>query len=164
MANSETPKTIILQLNERFSERPLDEARVKASNSITPGMLIAFDGSDVIPPAAGPTFSMVAVENPYLTPTYGGTRAADTDYGNGDPEPCRYFIPQRGDVAYCLLDAGENVGRGDLLVVSATTDGTLAGAGTIDATTVAGTLIARAEEAVDNSGGGEAVRIRARFL
>ena len=164
MANSETPKTIILQLNERFSERPLDEAQVKASNSITPGMVIAFDGDDVVPAAAGPTYPMVAVENPYLTPTYNSGKAIDTAYGGGDPEPCRYFIPQRGDVAYCLLDAGENVGRGDLLVVSATTDGTLAGAGTIDATTVAGTLIARAEEAVDNSGGAEAVRIRARFL
>ena len=164
MANSETPKTIILQLNERFSERPLFEAQVKASNSITPGMLIAFDSGDVIPAAAGPTYPLVAVENPYLTPTYGSSKAIDTDYGNGDPEPCRYFIPQRGDMAYCLLDAGENVGQGDLLVVSGTTDGTLAGAGTIDATTVTGTLVAKAEEAVDNSGGGEAVRIRVRFL
>jgi len=167
-----TPSTILLQVNDRHSERPLYELPVKASNTVTPGHFIGYDGSDCVPAAVGQSFPMVAVENPYIYRRYNDSvgKAIDTAYNptaGTDLEPCRYIIPQRGDLVYAFIDDGEDISKGDLLAIANTgstgTAGTLV-AVTPDATTVANTLLAIADEAVDNSAGGAPARCKVRIL
>lgn len=139
------PNTIVLKgdLGKRFEEG-------RAAGAIKPGHQIAQDtsGTFVVHGSAGGTFpeGLVAIEDAKI----GGT--IDTAYASGDLVP--YFIAQPGDVLYLFLAAGENAAINSAL--SSNGDGTMQVA--------AGTegVLWRAQEAVDNSAGGAAVRIKAR--
>lgn len=141
------------------AQRPIREDRVvEAAKTVTPGMLCEFTGGDIQPhssaAATGPIEKIIAVENQYdLDPRVDLNPAIDTAYAAG--EVCYYIIAQAGDEVEMLLEAGANVAKDAALESN--------GAGALQAHT-SGTIIAYADEAVNNSGGGSAVRIRVRIV
>lgn len=155
---SSAPNTIVLRSNnpdnmmQRVRENPCQSAV-----TITPGMLLEYGTTNTVKPNAqtdsGLQGRKVAIENPWSD--HGAGKAIDHAYTAGETVP---WIPaQSGDVLYMWLEAAANVAKGAPLAPN--------GAGalqaiTISATTVVESIFAYAEEAVDNSGGGSAVRIR----
>ncbi len=151
---SSTFNTILVTING--SERPLFE--YEADEALTPGELVRFDADDELEPhgtAGGVAQKIFVVENPYAeTHT---AKSIDTDYALGDY--ARVVFAQPGDVVYAWLAAGETAIKGSALISDA------AGAlkvETVDGDTVAGSIVAFADEDKDNSGGGARVRILAR--
>jgi len=155
---SGTPNTILLEVNGMH--RPYETSdKTQAAVAITPGELLAFNAADKLIPhgtaAGGGVQKLFAGENAYEEPS--SNVAIDTDYAINDS--VNLIRAQPGDLVYAFLAAGENAAKGNALV----SDG--AGAldvGTLDATLVAGAIVAYADEDKDNSGGGTRVRIKAR--
>ena len=129
---------IILNYRGEVHEK---ESPLKSGSTITPGMLLQFDGLDVKPhiSAAGPF--IVAVEAPWRA----GAGIDDNFDVAGENVPYHYLLS--GEEAYMLIAAGEDISVGELLGTAA--DGTLQTGGTAF----------RALEAVDNSAGYTAARI-----
>jgi hypothetical protein len=151
---STTYNTILITVNG--AHRPLFE--FKADEALTPGELVRFDADDELEPhgtANGVAQKIFVVENPYAP--LNNTKAIDQDYALGDS--ARVVYGQPGDVIYAWLKNGVNAAKGDVL----TSDG--AGAlqkPTVDATLLAGSVVAFADEDKDNSAGGARVRIKVR--
>lgn len=156
---AETPRTILLQTNSRdMDARPIREKHVKTANTVTPGMLIAIDGGELVPhaTAAGHAQKLFALE-PAYTGGYGNSaKAIDTTW-TPDNGPVRFIYAQTGDKVYAWLADEGNVVEGAPLVSDGA--GALVGA-TIDATTIAGAVVAYAAESVNNVGGSGPVRIK----
>ena len=151
---AKTPTTILLEVNDRGAERPIQEA--DAGGTIKPGHLVEFDGSgDLIVHATsgGNAQKLFAIEDPYRTPT--SNSAIDNTYVATNL--ARYIRAQSGDVVYGLLVDEGNVAKGDPLVSQG--DGSVDTA-TIDATTLAGAVVGYAAEAVNYTGGSGEVRLR----
>lgn len=146
------PHTIVLiSRSYLYREGVLDDA----ATPITPGMLISPDsGGDkprVIPHAVAaelPTPIMVACEMPER---FGS--GIDDPYNVTD-ETVLYYIPERGDHLYMLLEDEGNVAANAILESN--------GAGALQAAST-GTGF-RALEAVNNTGGTGPVRIRVEVL
>jgi hypothetical protein len=106
--------------------------------------------------------AMKAFANVSLTPDAGvATEAIDTPWADG--ETVRWLIGRSGDMVYALLPAAAAaVVDGSPLVSNG--DGTLkiAAAAAATGATVEG-VVGYAAEAVDNSAGGTAVRVRVRI-
>jgi hypothetical protein len=124
-----------------------------ASAAITPGHLVEIvpSGGDAGQLRAHATAAdtdvqvMFAVENELVGDDI------DTAYADGDT--VKFCYPVSGAKIYAWLEAAANVARGAPLESN--------GAGALQAKTT-GQTVAYAEEAVDNSAGGSAVRIRVR--
>ena len=144
MASQDTPKTIEIQGYGIQKE-------ATAQGTITPGMLIerVTDGVQAHSTAGGPASPHVAIE-------YGLTgRTIDDDYSADDQVLFKTYTP--GSVVYGLVAAGASaISQYDFL--ASASDGTLATSGTDEV------VVAQALEAVDNSGGGSAVRIKAEIV
>jgi hypothetical protein len=150
------PKTIVLK------GCPTPNFEYPASAAITPGHLVAVasTGKVAVHAAAGlATRPLIAVENALIGKGISDAYAAD------DLVQCVHAQP--GDVIYALVAAGAAaIVKGDKL--SSAGDGTFKKAVTASQLTSgnytytpADVILAEADEAVDNSGGGAAVRIRA---
>lgn len=143
-----TPRTVLLNVRNRHEkDYPLESA----SFPITPGMLVELNANRKAIPhdAAGviPAPLFVAVEMPIR-------EGADIDTPfdvAGEVVPLHAALS--GDLLYMMLEAGENVAKGDLLESS--------GNGHLR---VGNTAIGRAVEAVNNSAGYDGVRIRVEVL
>ena len=142
------PATITLNTLSRYI---LDEEI--GSATITPGDLIEFvpSGGDqgqlrVHATAAGTVAqSMWAIENELI--------GDDIDHAYLDGETVKFVYPHSGAEIYAWIEATANVVRGAALESN--------GAGKLQAATT-GAVVAYANEAVDNSGGGSPVRIKVR--
>lgn len=138
--------TILLkgEIGDRYEEG-------RAAGGITPGHLIKVQtgGTLVVHATAGGFGEKAfAIEDALRGKTI------DDAYASGDL--VRYVIPDHGDWVYALIPAGAAaIVEGDALISN--------GDGTLKKTTgTPSQIIAYAMEAVDNSGGGAAVRIKAR--
>lgn len=140
---------IILNYRVQVHEK---ESKLKTGSSIMPGMLLQFDGFDIVKPhataAAIPKPLIIAVEAPWRE----GSGIDDAFDVAGEVVPYHYLLP--GEEVYALLAAGEDIEAGDLLESN--------GDGTLQADT-SGDLF-RALETVDNSAGYGAVRIHVEVL
>jgi len=149
-----TPKTILLRVNSRHADPPLFEAPATDA-LIKPGhfiIMLSTGKVDGTPTAALWTPKWIAVENPYIDPTVTSTDAIDTVYAVN--EPVRYVRLKSGDEVYALLTDEENVAIGAML-------STGVGGEVIEATPATDqTVIGIALEAVNNTGGSGALRIR----
>lgn len=145
MTSATTPKTI-----ELYGMGIQNEA-VVTNAAITPGMLLARTATGVRPHnvAGEPATGAFAVENSAVGRSIGDT------YAIGDQ--CIYKTFQPGSSVYALAHAGGAAITVGALLMSAG-DGTLELAGLSDI------AIAQALEAVDNSGGATAVRIRVEVI
>lgn len=120
-----------------------------ASAAITPGYLIERHSSSGLKfrahaTAGGLTPPIFALDMPYLNKTI------DDAYASGDLVEA--LIAERGSVVYALIGSGQNIAVAGYLESNG--DGTLRAFGS-------GTKIAQALEAVNNSAGLTAARIRA---
>ena len=147
------PHTILL-LTRSYLER---EGKLNsASTPITPGMLIhvATGGGDK--PLVEPHDTAAAIPEPIMVATELPQRMGS---GIDDPynvagEVVEYYIPISGEHLYMFLEIGGNVAAGAILES--------AGDGTLQAETTGG--IFKALEAVNNSAGSAAARIRVEVL
>lgn len=155
------PKTILLKGDGIYKEKA-------AGVAITPGYLIERNATDEFIPHAGAALNaipMFAKENDVIG------KDIDTDYAIGDNVIA--FMPQRGAEVYALVPAAAAaIVINDLLESAG--DGTLRKV--VDEPAVANTvavgemsnsreaIVARAVEAVDNSGGGVEARIKVEIV
>lgn len=144
-----TPRTVLLNVrNQHEKDFPLESA----SSPILPGMLVELNADrNVIPhDAAGTTPApiLVAVEMPIRS---GSDINTEFDVA-GEVVPCHYALS--GDLLYMLLEAGENVAKGDLLESSGNGHLRVGSSGEF----------AQAAESVDNSAGYDGTRIRVEVL
>lgn len=147
-----TPHTIILEGD--FTRRRDEKV---CTGAVSPGHIITRNSSDLVLKhatagaarlAGGPVW--VAIED--FTGIRGGT--INDAYQSGDR--VFYHDPRKGDLLYCRVAAGATaIARNDPL----TSDG----AGCLKLATSTDTVVAQAEEALDNSGGGAEAFIRARW-
>lgn len=145
MTSATTPKVI-----ELYGHCIQNEATVTDA-VVTPGMLVTRTATGVRPHnVAGETAT------PSFAVEYGMTgRDIDDNYAIGDN--CVYKTFQPGSGVYALAHAGGAAIAANAYLMSAG-DGTLELASTDDV------AIAQALEAVDNSGGGSAVRIKVEII
>lgn len=149
------PFTVILAGTYIHKEGP-----VKTGVTVTPGHLLDYetDGTIKVHGGAGLNATkMFAIENAMM-----GKGITDT-YAAGDN--CLFGIFQNGSEVYALLPASAAaIVKGNYLESNG--DGTLRKAATDTATddTQRTAVVARALEAVDNSGGGTVVRIRVEIV
>lgn len=158
---SSAAHTIVLRSNnpDNMMQR-VQEAPCQAAVTITPGMLLAWGTTNTVKPHATADGALegrkVALENPWSNHGSGG--AIDHAYAAGETVP--FIFAQSGDVLYMLLEAAANVAKGAPLAPN--------GAGalqaiTVDASALEESVVGYAEEAVNNSGGADPVRIRVRI-
>jgi len=150
MASGDAPKTVLLR------GQPIGLEGI-AGGTITPGMFVVLDSDGKVDPApANSSTRWVARENEIVG------KSINDNYSPDDT--LLYWSCRPGDQVYALLNAGENVSAGALLQVSST-------AGVLGAhnpgnpgESFPGNAVARALEAVNNSGGATPVRIRVEVL
>lgn len=160
MSTKTTPTKILIQANSESGSRPIHDLDPAAVTVIRPGQLLEMNASEQIivhASANGPARpTRVSVENPYGDdPT---SSALDNDYAIG--ENVRYIYPQAGDLLFMLIEASAVLVKGITMLASAG-DGSLQVI-VPDATTVEGTIVARAEE--DVTIGGSAARALVRMV
>jgi hypothetical protein len=153
MASNSAPKTILLSGDPSCYEGV-------ANAAITPGHLIETMSTGklrVHATAAGVASAMFAREEEYV----GG--GIDTAYAADDQVP--YWAGKKGDHFYALVAAAAAAIANGAMLESAG-DGTLRNTthAVTNATTAAAWPIAKALEAVDNSGGGAPARIKVEVL
>ena len=144
---SSTPNVILL----RGSPMALERKSLGSGTAITPGMLIEPTSAGLLRPhatAGGRAVIYVAREEEYV----GG--AISTAYALGDTVP--FYAAHKGDQFYMLLEDEGNVALGAYLESN--------GAGELQALSTTGVALFRALEAVNNTGGSGAVRIRVEVL
>jgi hypothetical protein len=156
---SSTPHTIVLRSNNPDNNMPrVREAPCQAAVTITPGMLLAWGTTNTVKPhateAGHAEGRKIALENPWSD--HGSGPAIDHAYAAA--ETVGYILAQPGDQFYMFLEAAGNVTKGDALVSNGA--GYLQEQATVDASVITEAIVGYAAEAVDNSGGGAAVRIR----
>lgn len=148
-----TPKTILLKGDGIYKEGV-------AAAGITPGHLVERASAGTIQvhsTAAGNAVPMFAKENDVI-----GNEITEAYVAT---DQVQMVIPQRGSEIYALVAAGAAaIVIGNYLESAG--DGTLRLTATNAATanTLRAGIVARALEAVDNSGGGSAVRIKVEIL
>lgn len=147
-----TPKTILLKGDGVFKE-------AAAGGAVTPGHLININSSGafvVHGTAGGDAFPMFAVEDDIQ-----GKDITDA-YASGDQ--CFAVVPARGAEIYALVPAAASaIVVGDILESNG--DGTLRkGAAAAVTATNLRRIVARALEAVNNSGGGTPARIKVEVV
>lgn len=142
MASGDAPKTVLLRGSPAGREGV-------AGAAITPGMFIALQSDGKYDPAAAGAPSSLVAREYELT-----GKGIDDAYA--DTDNLLYWACKPGDQVYALLVVGGNVAAGALLEVSAT-------AGVLGALN-SGVAVARALEAVDNSGGATPARIRVEVI
>lgn len=166
MAKS-TYDTILIVTNERGSNRPIFEAASDAA--LTPGELLEWSNDAQLKAhatAGGNALPMFCVEDPYNGDT--SNPAIDVDYASG--ELSRYIYAQSGDVVYAFLADGQNVAKGAMLesdgagALKAHTARAVAESGSSTYTVYLLGIVATAEEALNNSSGGQRNRIRVRVV
>jgi len=143
------PNTILLNVRNRHElERALE-----AGQDITPGMLLQYTASAL---TVAPHATAAGVPSPILVATEMPIRAGSgiDDPYNVDGEVVSFHVALSGDQLWMLVETGANIGDGDLLES--------AGDGTLQAATSGAAF--RALEAVDNSAGYVAERIRVEVL
>lgn len=151
------PNTILLSPGDG----DINSQRVKealAAAAITPGHLIEHNSTTVRvhATAQGRAQKLFALEN------IADAKGIDDAYITG--EGVRYLTAQRGDEIYALVAAGTAAIALNASLASAG-DGTLITVvDTADAKPLDQVVVARALEAVDNSGGGSAVRIKVEVM
>jgi hypothetical protein len=142
---STLPKVVLISPNSEDGSRPIQKDGL-AGESILPGQILKVHTDETIlkhTTAAGVAHPvMLSVENPYSSdPTVSQLEAP---YATGDN--VRYIYPQSGDLVYAFVKAAAVLVKGITLLVS---DGAGAlQAQVVDATTLTGAVIARAEEDV----------------
>lgn len=142
MTSATTPKTI-----ELYGHGVQHEA--VAAGAITPGMLVARAAGGKVQAHA----AEAGIAQPAFAIEYGFTGGGiDDAYAADDQVVFKVYTPGSG--VYALLAAGEDAAENAYLVSNG--DGTLK----VLAAAEGGTVIAQAIEAVDNTGGAGAVRIR----
>ena len=152
--------TIVLRSNnpDNMMQR-VQEAPCQAAVTVTPGHLLAWGTTNTVKPHATADGALegrkVAVENPWSD--HGNGAAIDHAYAAG--ETVAFIFAQSGDVLYMWLEDEANVAKGAPLAPNGS--GELQ-AITVDATVVEESVFGYAEEAVNNTGGSGAVRIRVR--
>lgn len=162
MPSSTVPKTVILK-----GDPIKKEEQVHAAVSVTPGMLVAFDGTSgnlrAHATAGGNAAPAFAVENSDM-----GYGIDDAYYGAGHAskpsgwlgDSAQYVVSRPGDELYALLAVGANVAKGAFLES--------AGNGALRAFTNQANqfraIVARALEAVNNAAGSAAVRIKVEVV
>lgn len=144
-----TPASIMLNSREHYI---VDESVVGAGATIYPGMLITKSSGAVIPNASAVDEDaqlLVAIENDKV-----GDGIDDTYVAT---ETCYYVHPHGGALLYMFVETGANVAEGAALES--------AGGGFLQAFTGAGAgrILAFADEAVNNSGGGSGPAASARI-
>jgi hypothetical protein len=155
--------TIILRSNnpDNMMQRT-HRAPCQSAVTVTPGQLLVYGTTNTVKPHAtadgGHEGRKIAIENPWsdhgLLPS---TAGPNIDHAYAAGETVEYVHAVAGDEFYMLIAAGQNIAKGAPLVSNG--DGSLKGT-TLAATTLEGAVIGYAAEAVDNSGGGTAARIR----
>lgn len=128
-----------------------------AAGTIKPGMLVELTSANKVQAHSlnnGPALVAFATEDEFQGKTIDDNYSAD--------DKVQVWIPQRGDVAYALLAAGEETEIGDLLISDG--KGALKVADASDA--LDGAIVGVALEAIDNDpgSGGAAVRIIVRIF
>jgi hypothetical protein len=133
-----------------------------AGVAITPGELLERNGAgNLIPHGTSGGFvgeKLVAMETQHADAA--GTDQINVDYASADV--CYYAVGQPGDVYYMFLKGSDQAYEGSAL----TSDGAgalqhLSAPGTDE---TAGSIVAVAEEDLDNSSNGSRVRIKARIV
>jgi len=160
MAKS-APSTIILKGNPIYKEYPLAPITASGVTAITPGMLVELASGEVRPHSTqgGNATPMFAVEGLNIDATSLTMGDIDTDYDD-DNGAVKVAFCNNGDEVYALLGAGQTVAIHGLL--QSASDGYLM-------PYTAGTNlplrpVARALEAVDNSAGTSAARVKVEVL
>jgi hypothetical protein len=157
---SSAPNTIVLRSNnpDNMMQR-VQEAPCQAAVTILPGHLLAWGTTNTVKPHATANAALegrkVALENPWSD--HGSGKNIDHAYAAGETVP--FIFAQSGDVLYMWLEDEGNVTKGAPLAPNGS--GELQ-AITVDATVVAESVFGYADEAVNNTGGTGAVRIRVR--
>jgi len=162
MAKS-APSTIVLKVagEPRFEEFPLAPITASGVTAITPGMLVETVAGEVRPHSTqgGNAERMFAVEGLNEDASSKTLGDIDTDYDD-DNAAVKVWFPKPGDYVYALLGAGQQVAVEGL--VQSASDGYLmpytAG------TNIPERIVGRATEAVDNSAGTSAARVRVRVI
>ncbi len=127
-----------------------------AASAITPGELIELTSAGKV--QAHSTENGEALPVMFATEDeFQGNEISD-DYDTDAPVNC--WIPQRGDMVYALLSAGENVAIGAALTSDGSGNLREYAASSADV----GGIVAVAAEAVDNSGESTATRIIVRVV
>lgn len=158
-----TPHTIVLRSNnpDNVMER-VHMAPCQSAVTVTPGMLLASGTNTTVKPHATADGACVgrkvALENPWSDHALLiSTNGPNIDHPYQAAESVFYVAANGGDEFYMLLAASQNAAKDSPLVSNG--DGTLKVA-TVGAGTLTDAVFGYAAEAVDNSGGGSAVRIR----
>ncbi len=157
---SSTTKIVLVQVNSESGSRPIHDKDPAAVTVIRPGQLLEMNTSEQIivhASANGPARpTRVSVENPYGSdPT---VSQIESNYAIADN--VRYIYPQAGDLCNMLIEASAVLVKGVTMLASAG-DGSLQ-AIVPDASTVEGSIVARAE--VDVTIGGSAARSLVRMV
>lgn len=157
---STTTKVVLVQVNSESGSRPIHDKDPAAVTVIRPGQLLEMNTSEQIivhASANGPARpTRISVENPYGSdPT---VAAIETNYAIADN--VRYIYPQAGDLCNMLIEASAVLVKGVTMLASAG-DGSLQ-AIVPDASTVEGSIVARAE--ADVTIGGSAARSLVRMV
>lgn len=156
---STTPKTILMT----DKPEPTFAEALANNQALTPGMLVEETSAGKLQKHStlgGAARSLFVMENPYDDdPT---VAAIDGAYGTADT--VRYLIGQPGQQVYAWVTkqtAGSNVSAGNLLESA----GSLGALRAVQGTTPAALrVVARALEAVNNSAGTAAARIKVEIL
>lgn len=147
-----TPKTVLLSGDPLFYE-----AKAKAGEAIKPGHLVEVVGGELRKHANASKGGSTAFarEAAYVGDTI------DTAYADGENVP--YMVARKGDRVYAFLEAGATVAQGDLLESNGLGEFQPHTPG-VAGTQLPGVELVKAAEAVNNSAGGSAVRIRVEVL
>lgn len=128
-----------------------------ADVAITPGELLRYKSDGDLEPhgTAGGVLASKLVALESQTPDSESAASIDVDYAIG--ETVHYAVGRPGEVYYMWLKAGETAVKGITQLVS---DGAGAlQAETVDASTLANSVVGVPAESYDNSGGGSRVRL-----
>jgi hypothetical protein len=158
---SSTPHTIVLRSNNDENRMQRVHSNI-AQAAVTPGHLLAWGTTTTVkvhPTADGASEGRkVAIENPWSDHALiSSTNGPNIDHAYATGETVFWIPLNAGDMVYMFIAATVNAAKGAALVSNG--DGTLKVA-TVGAGTLTDAIVGYAAEAVDNSGGGSAARIR----
>jgi len=162
MAKS-APSTIVLKCagTPHYEEFPLAPISASGVTAITPGMLVETVAGEVQPHSTqgGNAERMFAVEG--LNEDSGSQTLGDIDIDYDDDNAAvKVWFPRPGDLVYALLGPGQSVAAEGL--VQSASDGYLMAYAA--AAQLPEKMVGRATEAVDNSAGTSAARVRVRVI
>lgn len=153
---SSTPHTIAVQTHGALFRK-----EALAGGAITPGHLVQFDASNELVVHASAAAVLQGKKIALESPTPDSATAWSIDVAIADGDRAYYCDAQPGERFYMWLDAGENAalnaqlqsaGNGALQVV------------TVDANTLANSVVGVAKEAYNNGAGGSPVRLLVEII